>query len=650
MTEQRSGQQWIIKVNGAEQMDIKPGESLEIGRKPLRPLADDGHRRFEIVDEGRSMSKRHALLTVHDDGTADIRDLNSTNGSYMIRENGELTRLQAEVDFQLPYSPIRLQFGDVPVDFIRVEAQEHTEPEVTDLFAYARDGAKQEPDPADMSVDDILNLRAGEPTAMFSSQNVADRLRQLRDASLQVPRLAGTEPAVDEPQPAGEGSQPDQQAQPSDTHTRTPAEPQDTVPVTQHTTTQPAGAQPTQPATPMQPVVQQAASAQPTQTVGPAQPTATVEPAVEMRPQPFAAAVLPDAVVTATQQRQFAQEHPIQELPLVVQPGTPVETGPRDLFADAEEHSKELEQLREQQLKREQEAELQRQERAQREETERQEQLRARNAQPVQSAADAQPVQPEQSVQPAQPVQPTQPAQAAEPAQSPQPVLPVQHPAPSADSEPSDASAEPVTPVKPSEPAHRDDSVVSVHDLFGAMTGSGRTAQPAQPEQPAPQSNPAIVQPDQLPKGQDYSRFARPVSSDPAAATQTAAAGSTPSVQASDAQQSLQSQQSAQPQQTPFKPVFEPGSVFDRVSRGDFDHKEPQIEVGGFTAAQAKTTTDYTDQFQIARHAQLLPFLAMNPTLYDDLYAWLAAQGNADVDAALAHNQGYQEYRKAVGK
>lgn len=614
MTEQRSGQQWIIKVNGAEQMDIKPGESLEIGRKPLRPLADDGHRRFEIVDEGRSMSKRHALLTVHDDGTADIRDLNSTNGSYMIRENGELTRLQAEVDFQLPYSPIRLQFGDVPVDFIRVEAQEHTEPEVTDLFAYARDGAKQEPDPADMSVDDILNLRAGEPTAMFSSQNVADRLRQLRDASLQVPRLAGTEPAVDEPQPAGEGSQPDQQVQPSDTHTCTPAEPQDTVPVAQHTTTQPASAQSTQPATPMQPVVQQSASAQPTQTVGPTQPTATVEPAVEMRPQPFAAAVLPDAVVTATQQRQFAQEHPIQELPLVVQPGTPVETGPRDLFADAEEHSKELEQLREQQLKREQEAELQRQERAQREETERQEQLRARNAQPV---------QPEQ------------------------PVLPVQHPAPSADSAPSDASAEPVTPVKPSEPAHRDDSVVSVHDLFGAMPQSGRTAQPAQP---APQSDSAIVQPDQLPNGQDYSRFARPVSSDPAAAAQTAAAGSTPSVQASDAQQSLQSQQSAQPQQTPFKPVFEPGSVFDRVSRGDFDHKEPQIEVGGFTAAQAKTTTDYTDQFQIARHAQLLPFLAMNPTLYDDLYAWLAAQGNADVDAALAHNQGYQEYRKAVGK
>lgn len=194
MTEQRSGQQWIIKVNGAEQTDVKPGESIEIGRKPLRPLADDGNRRLEVPDSERSMSKRHALFTVHEDGSADVRDLNSTNGSYMIRENGELTRLQPGVECELKYSPIRLQFGDIPVDFIRVDAQERVEPKVTDLFSYAPDDAKQEPDPSDMSVDDILNLRAGEPTAMFSSQNVADRLRELRDASLHVPKLAGTEP------------------------------------------------------------------------------------------------------------------------------------------------------------------------------------------------------------------------------------------------------------------------------------------------------------------------------------------------------------------------------------------------------------------------------------------------------------------------
>ena len=50
----------------------------------------------------------------------------------------------------------------------------------------------------------------------------------------------------------------------------------------------------------------------------------------------------------------------------------------------------------------------------------------------------------------------------------------------------------------------------------------------------------------------------------------------------------------------------------------------------------------------MAQHSELLPYLASNPGLYDDLYAWLAAQGNADVDAALARNSGYSAYRKAI--
>lgn len=52
----------------------------------------------------------------------------------------------------------------------------------------------------------------------------------------------------------------------------------------------------------------------------------------------------------------------------------------------------------------------------------------------------------------------------------------------------------------------------------------------------------------------------------------------------------------------------------------------------------------------MARHPELLPFLAMNPSLYDDLYTWLAAQGNADIDEALSKNAGYEDYRKAMGK
>ena len=68
------------------------------------------------------------------------------------------------------------------------------------------------------------------------------------------------------------------------------------------------------------------------------------------------------------------------------------------------------------------------------------------------------------------------------------------------------------------------------------------------------------------------------------------------------------------------------------------------------SSEDARRTPDMTKQFEMARHAELLPFLAMNPSLYDDLYAWLAAQGNKDIDEALANNPGYQDYRKAVGK
>ena len=100
-----------------------------------------------------------------------------------------------------------------------------------------------------------------------------------------------------------------------------------------------------------------------------------------------------------------------------------------------------------------------------------------------------------------------------------------------------------------------------------------------------------------------------------------------------------------------FTPAFEPGSVFDKVSRGEFNKPpEPVIEVDGLTSEDARRTPDMTRQFEMARHAELLPFLAMNPSLYDDLYAWLAAQGNRDIDEALANNPGYQDYRKAVGK
>lgn len=679
MTEQRSGQQWIIKVNGAEQTDVKPGESIEIGRKPLRPLADDGNRRLEVPDSERSMSKRHALFTVHEDGSADVRDLNSTNGSYMIRENGELTRLQPGVECELKYSPIRLQFGDIPVDFIRVDAQERVEPKVTDLFSYAPDDAKQEPDPSDMSVDDILNLRAGEPTAMFSSQNVADRLRELRDASLHVPKLAGTEPE----QPVDENVSDNQrQTQPGQETAQEQASPAG------HTV---AGAVAGQ----RDSVSRQSASgAMPVQR--------GTSPARAFGAQP----ILPDPVVTVTQQRQFAEQHPLEELPLTVQPGGMNEPGPRDLFADAEKRSKQENQAKQQPSESDAGSSASGQDRA--EAVGGQHQAESETTQG--DSADNMPsdianggsVASEQSEAPASnPSKPDvvsvhdlfsaqrihevqaaraasdrdtqrQPVNAQQPTTEGQPVnqsadesLADQSPAHESLASAVQAPAEQIAqagpdPVVAQQPAQAVQQPIqqaprvtftpmdaSASQTSAAVQGvptaqyapaaqGSQAAQPAQavpvmqatqPVQSAPQ------QASQTAESQDYSRFARPAAGQPAAQQ--------PGMQ--------QPQVSADPQQN-FKPVFEPGSVFERVSRGDFDKQEQMVQVGGYTSQQAKTTSDYTVQFQIARHAQLLPFLAMNPSLYDDLYTWLAAQGNADVDAALSRNQGYQEYRKAVGK
>ena len=164
------------------------GECVEIGRKPLRPLADDGNTRLDVADQTKSMSKRHAMFTVKSNGTASVRDLGSTNGSYVVRENGDLLRLPANAEFLLPTSPMRMQFGDVPADFIRVDdpVAKPLDLKVPDLFGYAVHEAPQEPDAADMSVDDILDLRAGEPTAIFSADNVRRKVDELELGSLNI--------------------------------------------------------------------------------------------------------------------------------------------------------------------------------------------------------------------------------------------------------------------------------------------------------------------------------------------------------------------------------------------------------------------------------------------------------------------------------
>lgn len=451
---QRIAPQWVLKVDGAAIANIDPGQVVEIGRKPLRPLSDDGYERLDIVDSQRSMSKRHALFTVNAQGEAIVRDLNSTNGTYVVRPNGDLMRLPANIDFTLPGTAIRMQFGDIPIDFIREEHEPEPQVPVADLFDYAIAEAKQEPDAADMSVDDILDLRAGEPTALFSAGNVAHRVNALRAAEAQAfPPLR------------------------EEAH----EEEQHSVPL------------------------------------------------------------------------NFAQEKADKD------------PSPRDLFADAQAHAEEQAEMDQA------DAELTAA-------------LAQADAMSVVAADDGD--------------------------------------AQSQDSGESETVEE---------TGNHNDGVIPVAALFGGSVYR-------QPGQNGPATD---AQPVEEPVAEPSAESSEKPSPEEPSEDSSQSASAVADWLVADEPEPVEEQ---------YTPAFEPGSVFERVSKGGFVQPEPVIEVDGFTSDDAKHTSDFTVQFEMARHPQLLPFLAMNPSLYDDLYAWLAAQGNQDVDAALANNEGYQEYRKAVGK
>ena len=461
--------EWTVKINGVDRISVKPGECVEIGRKPLRPLADDGNTRLDVADQTKSMSKRHAMFTVKSNGTASVRDLGSTNGSYVVRENGDLLRLPANTEFLLPASPMRMQFGDVPADFIRLDdpVAKPLDLKVPDLFGYAVHEAPQEPDAADMSVDDILDLRAGEPTAIFSADNVRRKVDELELGSLNI-----------------------------------------TQPVTKND-----------------------------------------EPAI-----------------------------------------------PRDLFADA------LAQHAEQ-------------------ETERK----------TQQAMDSVVL----------------PKQQTEPESST--VAPASKHSRISGIVPVDAIAHAVVKHSPStsEPAVASAAVVE----SDAVAGASKSAENVQSEDTQPETaQPATAQSETDQPAADVPDDQQRTAAE--AYQESTAAGvadQQPAAETETAQQSV-SEASDIYSTGVHTPVFEPGSVFERVAKGELKAQEPAVEVDGLTSDEAKTTQDFNVQFEVARHPELLAFLAMNPYLYDDMYSWLAARGEADIDEALSHNKGYQEYREAVGK
>ena len=475
--------EWTVKINGVDRISVKPGECVEIGRKPLRPLADDGNTRLDVADQTKSMSKRHAMFTVKSNGTASVRDLGSTNGSYVVRENGDLLRLPANVEFLLPTSPMRMQFGDVPADFIRIDdpVAKPLDLKVPDLFGYAVHEAPQEPDAADMSVDDILDLRAGEPTAIFSADNVRRKVDELELGSLNItqPVTKNDEPAIPRDLFADalaqhaeqETERKNQQAMDSVVLPKQQTEPEST-------------------------------------TVTPASKHSRISGIVPV-----------DAIAHAVVKHAPSTSEPAVASAAVVE---------SDVVAGA-----------------------------------------SKSAENVQSAPNTD------------------------------------------DSQPVDAVAQ---------HSEGTQSEAAQSENTQSETAQSTTTQPetAQPATDAPEDQQLATE------------------------TETAQQSVSEAYEASEASDIYST--------GVHTPVFEPGSVFERVAKGELKAQEPAVEVDGLTSDEAKTTQDFNVQFEVARHPELLAFLAMNPYLYDDMYSWLAARGEADIDEALSHNKGYQEYREAVGK
>lgn len=491
---QRPKLEWMIKVNGVEETRLGPGQTIEIGRKPLRPLSDDGRRRLDVPDDTKSMSKRHALFTFDKDGSATLRDMGSTNGSYMVQADGSLVRLPSQSAFLLPGSSVRFQFGDVPVDFIQVEAptQEEAKPgqRVPDLFSYARDRKEPvEPDATGMSVDDILDMRAGEPTGIFRADGVRNRVSALHDMALGEGQAEAAQAQV----PLQEAQTPAQDDRPAE------AQPQSRVQSQQQPQSQSQQLPQTQAQAPDQ-------SQQQSQVQGPVQ------------------AGIPGQQQVPTQSGQASQQMgglPVQPVLAQAAEGKGQPPVERNLFDDA------------------------------------------RNSQTAKADAQGQ--------------------------------------------------AEP------------------------AMVQPQAQPQPAQ-SQPAAQPQPQTSTQQQPAQGGSFQ---------PLGAVELARLAQQDREAAGERQAAAVSQTGDEPA---YRPAFEPGSVFERVSKGDYGNQEKAIEVDGMSSDDAKRTSDFALQFEMAKHPQLLPFLAMNPALYDDLYAWLSAQGNEDIDAALQGNEGYHEYLNATGK
>lgn len=689
MVEDASDVLWAIEVDGVELTRVKPGESVVVGRKPIRPMVEaDADRRVDVADSEKSMSKRHAKLTVDAYGRAMLEDLGSTNGTFVVRDDGGLMRVPLGTQITFQRSPMHLQFGDKSVDFREVSSDDTGEHPVQSLFenltpdqiANAANGA--------MSVDQILDVRAGEPTTAFDANAVRGRVHELNTAHL-VQSYVTTSPAPEEwdgMQVPTDGAQSNAQGTPlayngayshadgivtesvvaenvvaqaaarddSDEANAgirgadSPSAAQSASAVQSASVAKDASAvggalaQDT-PAGAMTPVVAEATTVAAAKSVT---DTASVESAsaesttVESASQPFKnetevpASEVPDAadavmtpsntVEGATQSQQSggvvaaaeavdtaesvgaAESRDVADSPVTdASVGTVESTG---TVASTNVSESEDSQTAGNAPTME-------------EETQSQSDSQSPEASSRQSQAQSQ----AQARYQAQNETPDHEASYPVTASFPIRRTYTQATNYSGDYQTTDSSTWPAT---------------GQHHGFDSEAANLSAASAAAQTYPATDQGTAAAASDARfrPQREEDERFAVHQQSQQETHESRGGSGNTSAfVKASFS--------------IPVtNPRYDAGSVLDRLSNGQFPAQQADSEddrlIDGFSIRQARTTADYQQQFRMAQHPQLLPFLAMNPSLYGDLYAWLAAQGNADVESALNGNAGYLAWKQ----
>lgn len=609
---------WAIEVDGVELTRVRPGESVVVGRKPIRPMVEtEATRRVDIDDPEKSMSKRHAKLSVDSYGRAILEDLGSTNGSFVVRDDGALMRVPLGTQITFQRSPMHLQFGDKPIDFREVSSDETGEHPVASLFdnlspediAAAANGA--------MSVDQILDVRAGEPTTAFDAGAVRGRVHDLDTSGLSqgyvtaspdTPATASSAQTVDSRAAAFAATTPvaARSAEPSTTRTAVSntAVSNTAVPNTAVPDTAVPGI-----------AVPDAAASNPA-TSGATVPDSSV-PAVSVPATSAPVASAPDAVgQMPAASDDFARTAPET---------TPVVTAHLTANTDANTAAVETDAAGTAAA-----------------EAAAPNAMETNAAQTNSAASDADPFYRSSQTQSVttEPQQTLMRQDASEqdvrfrPAQTEfAQSQPVRTQSVQAQEQPEQAD------VAASRQTQTYAGQGSYHG-YGAGFADG-TESSADDARFMPTGEQAqAFEPDAAGVAQE----SHPVAEQASAADARFASHQMPQRDASP-----QEDDSPSFSVPVTNPHYDAGSVLDRLSRGEYPTAQQQVDdervIDGFTIREARGTADYERQFEIAQHDELLPFLAMNPRLYGDLYAWLEAMSNADVKAALDANAGYKSWK-----